>query len=73
MNKAVRTERRKLSATFVNGIAIAFVAIGGVAQAAGLLDRGEVTAEIALFVVICVMFGALLHWIARASLGGMEE
>lgn len=74
MNKAVRNERRKLTATYFNGIAIALFAIGGLAPAAGLLQglTSSRTTTIAL-IVICIVLSGALHLAARAVLGGIEE
>lgn len=73
MNKSVRNERRKLTATFVNGVAIATVAVGGLTQIAAMAQVGSVTPTSTVFVVICVVAAPILHLMARMSLGGMEE
>ena len=73
MNKAVRNERRKLTATFVNGLAVAVFAIGGLTQVASMVQTGSVSQGATLFVPICVIAAVALHLVARASLGGMEE
>lgn len=73
VNKAVRNEQRKLTATFVNGIAIAAVAIGALAQAAAMVQSETISLSVSLFVVICVIIAVILHLLARASLRGMED
>ena len=52
MNKTVRNERRKLTASYLNGIAIAVLAVGGFAPLANFAQTGGTgTASIVLFVI----------------------
>lgn len=73
MNKSVRNERRKLTASFVNGVAIAGIAVGVLTQVSGMLNTGSVSGGATVFAVICVILAIILHLVARASLAGMEE
>lgn len=73
MNKVVRNEKRKLSATYLNGIAVAVMGVGGLTQVALMAQTLKVEFNISLFVVLCVLASGALHWLARASLRGMEE
>ncbi|RYG98358.1 MAG: amino acid transporter [Alphaproteobacteria bacterium] len=74
LNKAARNERRKLSATFLNGIAMAVFAIGGFTPVFQVIG-GVTTPSIWIFVMIPVcMIGAFaLHLFARYQLRGIEE
>jgi len=75
--KTVHNERLKLSATFLNGLAIALLAVGGVApvlQTARTmtLQAGEWHRTIVL-AVVCLSAAGILHFFARAMLGGLRE
>lgn len=74
MNKLVRNERRKLTATYLNGLAIAVFAVGGLAPVAGLIQGtvGSVAGP-ATLVIICLLLSGVLHWVALLMLKGMEE
>ena len=72
-NKLVRNERRKLTATFVNGSAIALFAIGSFGQLTDALGGSGVAPVRLAFMVICVAGALSLHLIARNSLQGLEE
>lgn len=74
MNKLVRNERRKLTATYLNGLAIAVFAVGGLAPIAGLIlgTVGSVAGP-AILVAICLLLSGVLHWVALLMLKGMEE
>jgi hypothetical protein len=73
LNKAARNERRKLTATFVNGLAIAVFAIGGVTQILGVAQSSRLPLPTLFLIASCVLIGAALHWFGRFILGGMEE
>lgn len=73
MNKAVRNERRKISATYVNGVAIALVAVGGFAPAASLIQTGQMSFVSSSLITICVLISGALHLVARRLLRSMEE
>jgi hypothetical protein len=74
--KTVHNERLKITAAFLNGIAIAIFAIGGLAPA---IQAGRVTVEseplggTILVVVICAGVAGILHLAARELLGGLVE
>lgn len=72
-NKTVRNERRKLTATFMNGIAIALFAVGGLAQVASMTTTGRVSGPATFLAAVCILVSVALHLAARASLGGMED
>lgn len=73
MNKQVRNERRKLTAAFANGIAVASVGVGGLTQAATMVQMQAVSQGTTGFIAVCLLLAACLHWAGRASLRGIEE
>jgi hypothetical protein len=72
-NKSVRNGRRKISANFANGLATSLFTVGGLAQAATMVQNLSASPQLTTFVVICILAAVALHWIARALLGGLEE
>ena len=75
--KTVHNERPKITAAFLNGLAIAIFAIGGLAPA---VQAGRVTTSqpeplggTILVVVICAGVAGILHLTARELLGGLVE
>jgi hypothetical protein len=77
MNKTVRNERRKLTASWFNAIATALLAAGLFAPAASqIYGFGSNSADKTLVVIsstICVAVSLTLHLIGRQLLGGLEE
>lgn len=72
-NKLVRNERRKLTASYVNGIALALVGIGVFAQVVAFAQALSVTTASVLVMLSCSLASLILHWSARNVLGGLEE
>ncbi len=72
-NKLVRNEQRKLTATYVNGVALALIAVGVFAQVVAFAQSLTLTLAAMLVMVSCSMMSLVLHWIARRVLGGLEE
>jgi hypothetical protein len=75
MNQLVQNEQRKLTATFLNGIAVALFAVGGLAQ---LLSAFYTTGPdhanrlIVVSVSIISMFSSVgAHLLARRTLKGL--
>ena len=72
----IHNERRKLTATLLNGVAIAMMATGFVAPVVAV-SYGVSNAPLSLFLVGTAavwFFVALgLHLVARAILGGLKE
>lgn len=70
----IRNERLKLSATYLNGIAITMFAIGTfgpvVANLTGATTAFSVAA--ALMSLICAMASVVLHYVASRLLGGLR-
>ncbi len=73
LNKSVRNERRKLTANFTNGVALAGIAVGVFTQVSGMLGTGNVTGSATIFLTSCLVLAGALHLVARASLAGLEE
>ncbi len=70
----VHNERTKLTATFLNGLAVAIFAVGGLAPAFTTLygDR-PVALPLALGVLVCLLASGALHYWARRSLRGLRS
>ena len=73
MNKLVRNEQKKLRANLYNGIAIAAVAIGGLTQAATMVQAATILPAAPYFVVICLSTAYILHMLGWFSLRELEE
>jgi Na+/H+-dicarboxylate symporter len=74
INKAARNEQRKVTATFINGGAIAIFAIG-VFTPVFQFFAGTGNPSLLQFalVVICILVAGALHYLARYLLRGIEE
>jgi hypothetical protein len=76
VNKLVRNEQNKLTATYLNGIAVALFAVGGFAPlanfVAGSLSNGFLVLSL-LFFAGCVALSGALHYFARSILRRLEE
>ena len=75
--KLARNERKKLSATFLNNVAVAVIATGLVAPFfAVLYGLSSLTAEQVRFFGLAapgwVLMGAAIHYVGRAVLGGLK-
>jgi hypothetical protein len=77
MNKTVRNERRKLTASWLNAIATALMAAGVFAPVASQIygfgpNRVDQTVVL-VSSAICATASLILHSIGRQVLGGLEE
>lgn len=72
-NKLVRNEQRKLTAAYVNGVALALVGVGVFAQVVAFAQALSLTLAAAVVMVGCSVISLILHWAARNVLGGLEE
>ena len=74
--KLVGNERRKLSATYLNGLAVAVFAVGGFAPFISTILASGPGAQSPLLVLavmaICWMVSGAIHSAARASLKGLQ-
>ncbi|MDO5656967.1 MAG: hypothetical protein Q4G36_01395 [Paracoccus sp. (in: a-proteobacteria)] len=72
--KQIRNEQTKLTATFINGMAVAVFAVGGLAPvfsaAYGTTSAGW---RLALGSLACFAGSAARHWTARKVLKGLED
>jgi hypothetical protein len=73
LNKLVRNEQKKLRANLYNGVAIAAVAIGGLTQAATMVQSATILPGAPYFVVICLSAAYILHMLGWFSLRELEE
>jgi hypothetical protein len=71
----IGNEQAKLSATYLNGVAVAVVAIGGIAPWITLLaqESGPGVGRLALISVVCFSLSGALHYTARALLRRLRE
>ncbi len=69
----IHNERTKLTATYLNGIAIALFAVGAIAPIVSVLNNGAQGGwPIALLAIICIAVSAALHLMARKILGRLQ-
>ena len=77
MNKTVRNERRKLTASWLNTIATALMAAGVFAPAASqIYGFGPSRVDQTLVLIssaVCLAVSLVLHFSGRQVLGGLEE
>jgi hypothetical protein len=77
MNKTVRNEKRKLTASWFNAIASALMAAGGFAPVASQIygfGSNRIDETLIFFSsAVCVAVSLGLHLIGRQLLGGLEE
>ena len=73
MSKLVRNEQKKLRATYFNGVAVAAIGVGGLTQAATMVQALKVSPVTTIFIVVCVFLSYALHSVGRVALAGLEE
>jgi hypothetical protein len=72
----VRTEQLKLSAAYLNGLAIAFLAVGGIGPLLAFAAQsvsGNDFLSIGIIAFGCVCISGALHLFARLSLEGLKD
>jgi sulfite exporter TauE/SafE len=71
----VRNEQAKLTATYLNGIAIAVAAVGGIAPWIPHLAQESTSGarRLAVIAVGCVLLSVGLHFLARTILTKLTE
>jgi hypothetical protein len=70
-NPLIPNEQVKLTATYMNGVAIALFAVGGIAPTITFMNGGLTSPSAvgtAIVVAVCIISSALLHFSARAVL-----
>ncbi|KAA0124499.1 amino acid transporter protein [Methylobacterium sp. P1-11] len=74
--KLVGNERAKLTATYINGLAIAVFAVGGFAPFIAALgvatEQHGFLAGALLLLGVCSLTSGALHWVARSRLGSLD-
>ena len=70
----VANERRKLTANYINGIAIAACVVGGLAPLISVLSTpgAHVEKRLLLAGVICILASNAIHFMGRSILGGLK-
>jgi hypothetical protein len=70
----VANERRKLTANYINGIAIAACVVGGLAPLISVLGTpgAHVEKRLLLAGVICILASNAIHFMGRSILGGLK-
>lgn len=73
-NPLIPNEQTKLTATYLNGIAIALFAVGAIAPTVTLLNSDTNSAGIgtSAVAVVCLVSSAVLHLLARAVLRSLK-
>ena len=67
-------ERLKLTATYVNGVTVALLAVGGFAPAFNLVvNQTTPTSGVLALTAICHIISVTLHFISRRTLKGIRE
>jgi VIT1/CCC1 family predicted Fe2+/Mn2+ transporter len=72
----VRNEQTKLTASWLNAISAASIAVGGFAQLAPVVSGASAAtsaATVALFGLVWIILGVAIHWAARRVLRGLQE
>lgn len=65
----IHNEQAKLSATYLNGLAIAMFAVGGLAPSIGMAAGSvPVKATVGALMGYCLIASLCLHWMARRIL-----
>lgn len=73
-NHQIHNERIKLGATYLNGIAIALFAVGGLAPLlSGFYGNVEPGPLLPVVSGICILASVALHFYARRSLKGLRS
>lgn len=68
----IRNEQTKLTATFLNGLAIALFAVGGLAPSLGMASGSVPASLLVIFLMsYCLIASLALHLIARRFLRRM--
>jgi hypothetical protein len=71
---AIHNEQTKLTATYLNGLAVALFGVGGLAPVFSYIFgsvAGQPLWAVALVAVICILVSAILHFTARRILTGL--
>ena len=68
-----RNERKKLTATYLNGLAIAIAAVGGFSPVINFVQTGAASIWTFLVLIVCGLLSGGLHSLGLWLLKGIEE
>ncbi len=71
--KTTFNEQAKLTATYINGLAVAVMTVGGFSPLVGMLQGRGVDSSLGYFALGCVVLSLVLHLVARSVLEGMRD
>lgn len=69
----IHNERTKLTATWLNGVAVAILAVGGFAPMFTAIYSGHISLLLPIGAAICFALSIALHYWARRTLKGLRE
>jgi hypothetical protein len=70
----VRNERTKITATYLNGLAVAIFAIGSLAPIVSAANaQASIGWQLAISATICAFASIVLHLFSRRILKGLQE
>ena len=69
----VHNERVKLASAYLNGLAVALFAVGGIAPTVALVTVARPVAATPFIVAVCFVLSLLLHIAARLILGRLRD
>ncbi|MBL3552578.1 amino acid transporter [Rhodovulum sulfidophilum] len=70
----IRDEQTKLTANYVNGLALALFAVGGLASLfSNAYSEHGLTTQVVLASAVCFVASLLLHLLARLILKGLKS
>ena len=72
MSELIHNERTKLTATYLNSLAVATTAVGGVAPFVAIFTNGLSTLKALALGIGWLLASVSLHWIARRILGALK-
>ncbi len=72
-SKTVSNEKAKLTASYLNGLALAVLTVGGFSPFVLKLQGNEVNLETGYFALSCIALSVIIHWIARSLLERIVE
>ena len=70
----IHNERTKLTATYLNGVAVALFAVGAISPVISVMNAPSTTASpsVAAVAAICIASSLALHYLARVILGRLR-
>ena len=71
--KTTFNEQAKLTASYINGLSIAVMTVGGFSPLVGMLQGRGVDSSLSYFALGCVVLSLVLHLVARSVLEGLRD